>query len=165
MTSFESREIDRRTFLLAGFAVAMRPAAQATSLETLTQWLNASRAARANALQPCVDRIRAMDSTIHGWVQVLPQKPTGNGRPSEIPFGVKDIIETRGFATEYGSPITRDESALPTPRLFARCGNAEQSCWERLSASLRVPHTRTNAQPTRFGAHTLSAEAGASKTD
>jgi Asp-tRNA(Asn)/Glu-tRNA(Gln) amidotransferase A subunit family amidase len=46
-----------------------------------------------------------MDSSIHAWVQVLPQKPTGNGRLSEIPFGAKDIMETRGLSTEYGSPI------------------------------------------------------------
>ena len=30
---------------------------------------------------------------------------TGNGALGGIPFGVKDIIETRGLATEYGSPI------------------------------------------------------------
>ena len=99
--------VDRRTILVAGFAAAVRPAAQTPSLVTLTQWLNASRAARASALQPCLDRIRAMDPSIQAWVQVSPQKPTGNGRLSEIPFGVKDIIETRGLATEYGSPIYR----------------------------------------------------------
>jgi Asp-tRNA(Asn)/Glu-tRNA(Gln) amidotransferase A subunit family amidase len=36
---------------------------------------------------------------------VLPQKPTGSGKLSGIPFGAKDIVETRGLATEYGSPI------------------------------------------------------------
>src|SRR5438477_9636578 len=46
-----------------------------------------------------------MDPSIHAWVQVLPQRPTGKGKLSAIPFGVKDIIETRGLATEYGSPI------------------------------------------------------------
>jgi Asp-tRNA(Asn)/Glu-tRNA(Gln) amidotransferase A subunit family amidase len=46
-----------------------------------------------------------MDDSIHAWVQVLPQKPTGNGALSEIPFGAKDVMETRGLATEYGSPI------------------------------------------------------------
>jgi len=78
---------------------------QKTRLETLTQWLDASRKTRELALQPCLDRIRDIDSSIHAWVQVLPQRPTGNGKLSEIPFGVKDIIETRGLATEYGSPI------------------------------------------------------------
>src|SRR5437762_12737115 len=109
MSSFESHKIDRRTFLLTGFAAAMGATmgvtSQKTRLETLTQWLDASRKTREHALQPCLDRIRDMDSSIHAWVHVLPQRPTGNGKLSEIPFGVKDIIETRGLATEYGSPI------------------------------------------------------------
>ncbi len=74
-------------------------------LETLTQWLNASPQERELALQPCLDRIQAMDPSIHAWVQVMPEKPTGNGKLAGIPFGAKDIIETRGLATEYGSPI------------------------------------------------------------
>ena len=67
--------------------------------------MNASRAARAGALQPTVDRIKALDSSIHAWVQVLPQSPTGEGPLAEIPFGAKDIMETRGLSTEYGSSI------------------------------------------------------------
>ena len=101
MSSFESRNIDRRTFLFAGFAAAVCATAQIPRLETLTQWLNASRKTRELALQPCLDRIREMDSTIHAWVQVLPQRSTGNGKLSEIPFGVKDIIETRGRAAPH----------------------------------------------------------------
>jgi len=103
-TSLE-RQIDRRTFLLATFAVARSAAAETPRLETFSQWSKASRKARELALQPCVERIRGMDPSIQAWVQVLPQRPTGNGKLSEIPFGVKDIIETRGLATEYGSPI------------------------------------------------------------
>jgi Asp-tRNA(Asn)/Glu-tRNA(Gln) amidotransferase A subunit family amidase len=104
-TSFEGHKMDRRTFLFAGFAAAMGATEPTPRLETFTQWLKASRKARELALQPCLDRIRAMDPSIHAWVQVMPEKPTGNGTLSEIPFGVKDIIETRGLATEYGSPI------------------------------------------------------------
>jgi Asp-tRNA(Asn)/Glu-tRNA(Gln) amidotransferase A subunit family amidase len=74
-------------------------------LETLSEWLAASRGAREAALQPCVDRVRALDAEIHAWVQVLPQEPTGDGALYGIPFGVKDIIETRGLATEFGSAI------------------------------------------------------------
>jgi Asp-tRNA(Asn)/Glu-tRNA(Gln) amidotransferase A subunit family amidase len=74
-------------------------------LETFTQWLNASHPARERALQVCLERIQAVDSSIHAWVQVLPQKAPANGILSGIPFGAKDIIETRGLSTEYGSPI------------------------------------------------------------
>src|SRR6266704_3572145 len=109
MSSFESHKIDRRTFLLTGFAAAMGATMGVTSQkalrETLTQWFDASRRTRELALQPCLDRIRDMDPSIHAWVQVLPQRPTGTGPLDEIPFGVKDVIETEGLATEYGSPI------------------------------------------------------------
>ena len=78
---------------------------QEPRLETLTQWLSASREARRVALQSCLDRIRVMDVSIHAWLQVLPQPTTGDGPLSEVPFGVKDVMETRGLSTEYGSPI------------------------------------------------------------
>ena len=97
--------IKRRTFLLANLALATRAYAQAAPLETLTQWMNASEQARKDALPALVDRIRARDGEIHAWVQVQPQPITGNGKLRGIPFGVKDIIETKGLATEYGSPI------------------------------------------------------------
>src|SRR5688572_10082920 len=67
--------------------------------------MNASRDARVQALQPAVDYIRASDSSIHAWVQVMPPRPTGDGPLAQIPFGAKDIMETRGLSTEYGSPI------------------------------------------------------------
>jgi len=95
--------IDRRTFLLGGVAAAM--AQPSTRLETLTQWLRASSNTRALELRPTLDRIRAMEPSIQAWVQVAPQRPTGMGPLAEIPFGVKDIIETKGLSTEYGSPI------------------------------------------------------------
>ena len=72
---------------------------------TLTQWLKASPEARRQALQICLDRIKELEPAIHAWVQVLPQQPLGHGKLFGIPFGVKDIFETRGMATEYGSPI------------------------------------------------------------
>src|SRR6267143_4523646 len=102
------RKIDRRSLLFGSFAAVMGAKAGTTGtprLETLTQWLNASRQMRELALQSCLDRIEAMDPSIHAWVQVMPEKPTGNGKLAGIPFGAKDIIETRGLATEYGSPI------------------------------------------------------------
>jgi len=38
-------------------------------------------------------------------VEVSPQEPPRSGPLCGIPFGVKDIYETRGLATEFGSPI------------------------------------------------------------
>lgn len=97
--------IDRRTFLIGGGAFAASAAAQPRRLETFRDWANASRKARADALQPCVDFVRTADASIQAWVQVQPQRPTHDGPLAEIPFGVKDIIETKGLSTEYGSPI------------------------------------------------------------
>ena len=45
---------------------------------------------------------------IHAWVEVNPQPPLGHGPLDGVPFGVKDIIETGGLATEYGSSLYRN---------------------------------------------------------
>jgi len=96
---------DRRSLLFAGFVSALPTAAAPPRLETLTDWLHADRQIRKLGLQSCLERIKGKDSSIHAWVQVAPEQPTGEGALSEIPFGAKDIMETRGLATEYGSRI------------------------------------------------------------
>lgn len=78
---------------------------QKQSLGTLEQWVNGSTEDRELAVQACLVRIRKMDPSIHAWVEVHPEKPTGDGRLAGIPFGAKDIMETRGLVTEYGSLI------------------------------------------------------------
>jgi Asp-tRNA(Asn)/Glu-tRNA(Gln) amidotransferase A subunit family amidase len=74
-------------------------------LVTFSQWLKASRDERKRALQPLLDFIKADDPRVLAWKQVAPQRPTGDGPLAEIPFGIKDIIETKGLSTEYGSAI------------------------------------------------------------
>jgi Asp-tRNA(Asn)/Glu-tRNA(Gln) amidotransferase A subunit family amidase len=74
-------------------------------LETFTDWIQADRETRKRGLDQCLERIRELEPKIHAWVQVKPERPTGDGPLSEIPFGVKDIVETEGMATEYGSPL------------------------------------------------------------
>jgi len=74
-------------------------------METLSEWLRADREARKRGLEICLQRIRELDPKIHAWVVVRPEQPTADGPLSGIPFGAKDIIETKGMATEYGSPL------------------------------------------------------------
>ena len=74
-------------------------------LETFADWIQADRDARKRGLQQCLQRIRELEPSIHAWVVVQPEQPTGDGPLSGIPFGVKDIVETKGMATEYGSPL------------------------------------------------------------
>jgi Asp-tRNA(Asn)/Glu-tRNA(Gln) amidotransferase A subunit family amidase len=102
-------DVDRRAFLAtlsAAVGAGMTSVhAQAPRLETFTQWARASASAREAALRASLDHIRSVDPSIHAWVQVSPQPPTGDGPLAGIPFGAKDIMETRGLSTEYGSPI------------------------------------------------------------
>ncbi len=74
-------------------------------METFSEWIRADRETRKRGLDQCLQRIRELDPNIHAWVEVKPQRPTSDGPLAEIPFGVKDIVETRGLATEYGSPL------------------------------------------------------------
>ena len=53
----------------------------------------------------CLRRIEIGEPEIHAWVEVAPQDALGDGLLNGIPFGVKDIFETRGLATEYGSRL------------------------------------------------------------
>src|SRR5437588_11713549 len=78
---------------------------KSSSLLTFTDWIQADRDARKLGLEQCLQRIRELEPSIHAWVQVKPEAPTGDGPLSEIPFGVKDIVETKGMATESGSPL------------------------------------------------------------
>jgi len=91
---------------ISGIAASPRRAAAAVEsprMETLTEWLHADRETRKRGLEICLQRIRELEPSIHAWVQIQPERPTADGPLSEIPFGAKDIIETKGMATEYGS--------------------------------------------------------------
>lgn len=49
-------------------------------------------------------QIEEMEPEVQAWVEVAPREAEF-GPLSGVPFGVKDIIETAGMATEYGSPL------------------------------------------------------------
>src|SRR5688572_24009886 len=108
----------RRSFLITGLAAARGiAAADQVRLETFRQWSDASPAARELSLQPLVDWIRDTDKSIQAWVQVSPQAATGSGKLNGIPFGLKDIIETKGLATEYGSPVYKGRIGAADARI------------------------------------------------
>jgi Asp-tRNA(Asn)/Glu-tRNA(Gln) amidotransferase A subunit family amidase len=90
---------------LTGLGSRRLGAAESPRLETLSDWLRADRDTRKRGLESCLQRIRDLDPKIHAWAVVQPERPTADGPLSEIPFGAKDIIETQGMATEYGSPL------------------------------------------------------------
>jgi Asp-tRNA(Asn)/Glu-tRNA(Gln) amidotransferase A subunit family amidase len=89
----------------AGRPLGHAAAAQTRPLETFSDWIQADRNTRTRGLAQCLQRIRELEPTIHAWVQVEPKMPIADGPLSGIPFGVKDIVETEGMATEYGSPL------------------------------------------------------------
>ena len=158
--------LTRRTFLLgAATAAAYGAVGKPARLETFSQWLAASRKAREQALQPAVDRIHALDRDIHAWVQVQPERPTGDGALGGIPFGAKDILETKGLATEYGSPIYKGrigtEDAAIVRQLRARgavlMGKTHTTSFAyRTPAPTRNPH---NLDHTPGGSSSGSAAA------
>jgi len=76
-------------------------------LGRLTDWLALNAGERADAVRSCLGRIHALDPQVHAWAHVAPDPVTGTGPLAGIPFGVKDIVETRGLPTEYGSPLYR----------------------------------------------------------
>jgi Asp-tRNA(Asn)/Glu-tRNA(Gln) amidotransferase A subunit family amidase len=74
-------------------------------LRQFVEWLEEKARTPDELLQLCLDRIKARDEQLHAWVAVSPQPSLGNGPLAGVPFGAKDIFETRGLATEYGSPL------------------------------------------------------------
>src|SRR5579863_5492832 len=84
---------------------ADRPAAKRGLMRQFVEWLDARARTRDELLQLCLGRIAALDQDLRAWVEVAPQAALGSGSLNGIPFGVKDIYETRGMATEYGSPL------------------------------------------------------------
>ena len=108
------------------------PVHSATRLETLSDWFRADSKTRESGVNACLERIKSEDPSIHAWVQVLPEKPTGEGKLSGIPFAAKDVIETRGLATEYGSPLYKGRVGTTDARIIQDLRVGGRSCSGRL---------------------------------
>jgi len=68
-------------------------------------WLESGSRTAGQLLSLCLDTIAAREAEVRAWVTVEPRPGRDGGPLRGIPFGAKDIIETRGLATEYGSPL------------------------------------------------------------
>ena len=97
--------INRRTFIAANLAFASRIIRAAERLVTFSEWVHASPVERRAALQPLLEHIHTLEPDIQAWAQLRPQPSTGRGPLADIPYAAKDIIETAGLATEYGSSV------------------------------------------------------------
>src|SRR5690242_11185386 len=87
-------------------------------LRQFVEWLDAHDRAPDELLGLCLERITARDEQLRAWVQVAPQPALGNGLLNGIPFGAKDIYETLGLATEYGSPLYVGRKGATDARLI-----------------------------------------------
>ena len=81
-------------------------------LRQFLRWLEYGEKTPEDLLSLCLRRIAEREPEVLAWVEIAAQPglndgPLNDGPLNGIPFGVKDIYETRGLATEYGSPLYR----------------------------------------------------------
>ncbi|MCU1234903.1 MAG: Amidase [Candidatus Solibacter sp.] len=69
------------------------------------RWLESGEKQPGELLALCLRRIAEQDGELRAWVAVAPQPALGDGPLDGIPFGVKDIFDTRDLPTEFGSPL------------------------------------------------------------
>src|SRR5580704_4324452 len=73
-------------------------------LTEYVEWLESGAKTPADLIALCWTRITGREPELRAWVEVSPQEALGSGPLDGIPFGAKDIFETRGLATEFGCP-------------------------------------------------------------
>ncbi len=74
-------------------------------LRQFIEWLESGEKTEEELLELCLRRIREREPEVRAWVEVRAQEGSGKGPLRGIPFGAKDVFETAGLATEYGSPL------------------------------------------------------------
>src|SRR5262245_37494566 len=84
-------------------------------LRQCIEWLESGEKSSAYLVSFCLSRIAGREPEVRAWVDVSPQEPVGAGPLLGIPFGVKDIYETRGLATEFGSRVHAGRKDRQTP--------------------------------------------------
>jgi amidase len=77
----------------------------------------AGRATGEDVMRACLERIAAREPEVQAWTNLDPERALaaaraadredGGGPLAGVPFGVKDIIDTADYPTEWGTPIHR----------------------------------------------------------
>ncbi len=85
------------------------------SVAELSRRLERGETSSEQIVAACLDRIAARDAVVKAWEFLDPEavleaarrrdRETRRGPLHGIPVGIKDIIDTQDFPTEYGSPI------------------------------------------------------------
>lgn len=68
----------------------------------------------------CLETIKERDGDVKAWVEVNPQPALASGPLDGVPFGVKDIFETAGLKTEWGTPLFKGRIGQKDAPLVAR---------------------------------------------
>ncbi len=96
-------------------------------LKTLQDWLEASPAARAQALANTLSYIQQTEAHIHAWVNLNVHLSStlahSEGPLAGIPFGVKDVIETADLPTEFGSALYKGRQGEADAAIVQRFRN------------------------------------------
>ena len=155
------RAVRRRHEQLAGAEAAAafeRPGISESALvsrrmlEALEEWIGADAAGRTAARRHLRKRIRRQDSLIHAWVRLAPEPagPLSEDEPlSGIPFGVKDIIDTAGLATEFGSPLYKGRQAPRRRDCQSAAARRRTAARENPDGGVRLPDAGVDPQPAK----------------
>src|SRR3954451_23156445 len=91
-------------------------------------------------------RIALTELDVRAWVEVIPQEPAFTGPLNGIPFGAKDIFETSGLATEYGSPLYEGRKGTYDAHVI---GDLRRTGAVLLGKTRTTPFASFDATPTR----------------
>ncbi len=144
---------------MANYSRRMGTGARRGLLRQFLESLESGECTPEQILGVCLERIAALDGDLRAWVEVAPQSPLAAGPLDGIPFGVKDIYETRTMATEYGSPLYAGRKGASDAALVARF---------RTLGAILLGKTQTTAfasfdpAPTRNPHNTLHTPGGSS---
>jgi Asp-tRNA(Asn)/Glu-tRNA(Gln) amidotransferase A subunit family amidase len=93
-------------------------------LRQCVEWLGSGEKSSADLVSLCRERILEREPELRAWVEVSPQESLAVGPLRGIPFAVKDIYDTRGLATEFGSSIYAGRKGQSDAALVTRLQDA-----------------------------------------